>query len=546
MKDSFGKLSMIFCAVALFALPLAAQRIMVDGLCYNTSGDNAIVTHPHSHPAYPDLSGEVVIPPTVVINSKTYTVTEIDASAFSGCTEVTSFVLPSTLKKIGDYAFYGCTGITSIRIPVSVAKMSRSAFKDCAGLTTVYWDPKNCDIGEYLYSPFSKESYGMVITTFKFGNQVERIPMSLCQNLTELAEIDIPASVTYIGRYAFSGCKNAKGDIDLSRLNDYGVGIFTGCANLTSVKLPNNGYISDNAFFLCSSLTSITFPDGLTNIGKEAFKGTGLTSVAFPNTLRRIGDEAFADCTGLTTVTIPGSVRTVHPKAFARCTNLTSVYWNAVDGGYKREHSNDYLGYKYAMQDAPFGGCNNISTLVFGEGVEVVPENIMYDNEHAIPYHIKKLVIPSTVKSIGYNAFRSDFTDAEVYIFIADTSAVVLGEQILGAYTVIYPPITSDLEAGRTETHSPELYYDNATLYVPRGSVEQYSNADPWNRFPNIVEIEVKGDVNGDCAVDGSDNNAIINMILGRAETTAYGDVNDDGSVDGSDVNFIIRKILGE
>ena len=57
---------------------------------------------------------------------------------------------------------------------------------------------------------------------------------------------------------------------------------------------------------------------------------------------------------------------------------------------------------------------------------------------------------------------------------------------------------------------------------------------------------QVQGDINGDDKVDIADVNAVINMMLGKAEQTASGDINGDGSVDIADVNAVINLMLGK
>ena len=56
----------------------------------------------------------------------------------------------------------------------------------------------------------------------------------------------------------------------------------------------------------------------------------------------------------------------------------------------------------------------------------------------------------------------------------------------------------------------------------------------------------VPGDVTGDGKVDISDVNAVINIMLGKAEHTDVADVTGDGKVDISDVNTVINIMLGK
>lgn len=60
--------------------------------------------------------------------------TTIDYNAFSGCSKLTTIVLPNTLKSIGNSAFSGCSSLTKIIIPINVTSME-TAFSSCSNLT---------------------------------------------------------------------------------------------------------------------------------------------------------------------------------------------------------------------------------------------------------------------------------------------------------------------------------------------------------------------------------------------------------------------------
>ena len=60
------------------------------------------------------------------------------------------------------------------------------------------------------------------------------------------------------------------------------------------------------------------------------------------------------------------------------------------------------------------------------------------------------------------------------------------------------------------------------------------------------AQQSVRGDVNGSGVVDIDDINAVINIMLHKADPTAGADVNSDGSVDIDDLNIIINVMLGK
>ena len=64
-------------------------------------------------------------------------VTSIGEAAFAYSTGLTSVTIPSNVKKIGINAFRECSGLTSVTVPNSVTEIGNYAFSGCSGLTDV-------------------------------------------------------------------------------------------------------------------------------------------------------------------------------------------------------------------------------------------------------------------------------------------------------------------------------------------------------------------------------------------------------------------------
>jgi hypothetical protein len=81
--------------------------------------------------------------------------------------------------------------------------------------------------------------------------------------------------------------------------------------------------------------------------------------------------------------------------------------------------------------------------------------------------------------------------------------------------------------------------YGNESAKEPGVQTSSYDPATP------VSEASIKGDVNGDGVVNGTDIQAVINCIL-AGEYDAKADVNADEVVNGTDIQEIINIILGQ
>ena len=107
-----------------FWLIAAEGDIIVEGITYaiNDEGTATIVSANHS------ADGKYVVPSSVTIDGVEYTVTEIGANAFSGCTEMTAVTIPETIVAIGDHAFADCTNLMEIYVEGKKPAGMKNAF----------------------------------------------------------------------------------------------------------------------------------------------------------------------------------------------------------------------------------------------------------------------------------------------------------------------------------------------------------------------------------------------------------------------------------
>ena len=309
-------------------------------------------------------------------------VTSIGNYAFSDCAFTGSLTIPNSVISIGDYAFYGCDFTGSLTIPNSVTSIGGYAFKNCAFTGSLSIGNSVTSIGDYAFDG--------------------------CNGFT--GSLTIPNSVTSIGKSAFRDCSFNGLAIDIgvipnsfksqcgagftgsltigNHVTSIGNYAFSGCTFTGSLTIPNSvTSIGDGAFGGCNGLVGpLTIGNHVASIGNSAFYNcSGFTgTLTIPNSVTTIGEEAFSGCDGLTSITIPNSVTTIGDRTFKNCIGLTSVYWNA-ENITSRDH---------------FSGCSNLSEVIFGDSVLVIPEYCFYNCSS-----LTSVTIGDSVITIGYSAF---------------------------------------------------------------------------------------------------------------------------------------------
>lgn len=197
------------------------------------------------------------------------------------------------------------------------------------------------------------------------------------------------------------------------------------------------------AFYKSKDLISVTIPNSVTRIGDGAFyECINLTSVTIPNSVASIGDYAFSYCSGLTSITIPNSVTHLGDYSFCGCTGLTSI---------PIPNSLASIGI------CTFAECSGLFSVTIPISVTGISDYAFFGCSS-----MSSITIPNSVKSIGEHAYDG-----------WDISEVV--SEIDNPYKI------------NTNTFTDNTY-NNATLYVPEGTIDKYKATDSWNKFHYIKE----------------------------------------------------------
>lgn len=520
--------------------------------------------------------------------------TSVEPYTFYECRALSSIIVPNSVTSVGYSAFERCDSLASIEVPNSVTSIGNSAFKFCYSLTSIEL-PINLNTIESKTFYYCGALTGIIIP-----NSVMSIGDETFYGCNNLADISIPNSVVSVGADAFSSTKwfsnQPDGLVYAGRVAYKYKGTMP---SDTNIELRDDIVsISSRAFRNCKGLVNITLPATLSVIGSYAFDGcTGLTGIEFPDSVRSIGSSAFYGCTSLNSVTCLATT----PPAMSYGAFSNSTYSSAT----LRVPMTSVNAYKAANEwkrfinvvgiinigdtievDSIYYQINegNVVTVVSrGEGNSpysgniVIPESIDYDGVRFVVTSISEqafqdcdeltsismcnsltaigshafdgcaalgnIVIPDSVLTIGTQAFQGCTGLTNVTIGSCVTSIGAKAFNYCNTLRTVtckseIPPL---MESSNCFTNTT---YNNATLRVPRLSLETYQTTDYWYKFAKIEPIADLGDVNGDGYIAINDVTNLIDILLSGGDIPASADVNGDGDVSIKDVTDLIDILL--
>lgn len=255
--------------------------------------------------------------------------------------------------------------------------------------------------------------------------EVTRIGDGAFNKHKTITDIELPNSITSIGKYAFMNSTLKEITIPNS-VTEIEEEAFNGCAKLTSVTIGEGvKSIDKSCFYGCDALTKTNYTGDIAGwcgikFGNEGANPIFLSHNFYINNVEikdlviqksatSIGSYAFYDCESLTSITIPNSVTSIGALAFANCPNVTSLTWDMVGVDMSNESSgggglpslgDGMIVGNTRITDAFYITRDSITSLTIGENVEHIPAGIFQSMDN-----LKSITIPNNVKTIGYSAF---------------------------------------------------------------------------------------------------------------------------------------------
>lgn len=391
---------------------------------------------------------------------------------------VTSVKIGNSVTVIGSRAFAECSSLTTVEIGSSVKTIESSAFSNCDALVSVSVPNSVVDIQSLAFS-----------------------------SCNALKKISIPNSVTSIGERAFGYCGFLE-DVTLGNsLEIIGNDTFNGCANLKKITIPNSvKKIGDNAFKDCGKLKDIDLGSSVEEIGSNAFSSCAITEIVIPKSVKSIDGGAFSACRDLKKLTIEDGETQLWLDYNYYHISSSPFEQNVIEGMfYDCPLETVYVGRDldvYSAADTAFDDIETLTDVVIGNNVTIM-NGSMFRN----CTNLTNLTIGSSVAEIRQSALEGCSNIKKI--------------QALN-------PIPPVINTTNQDCFSNSTFID-AIVYVPKGSLSAYQNADVWKKFWNLQETETSGIFNinndrqqniwvenGNIIIDNIDGNVTIYNTSGE------------------------------
>lgn len=431
---------------------------------------------------------------TITISSG---ITTIGNNAFSNCVRLTNINIPDGLRRIGESSFLACISLPSIILPPSLREIGDGAFESCEKLETVSLPASGLEIIE----PFAFTECG-ALANLEIPKTVTTIGRWAFSGCFSIPKIVIPSSVRSIGdnafssntalheltlsegletidETAFSACENLPEVLIPASVKEIGGGVFADCFKLKKIDInpQNKAYTTiDGVLYTADKQTIVQYP-----AGKEG------SSFAIPTSVNKVGTLAFSGSVALTSVTLHDGIKVIEDYGFARCDELKTI---AIPSGVAE------------IGNAPFHDCLSLATI------EVSPENINYTSHDGVLYDKSQVTLiqyPAGKQDTSYSIPKSVQNIKEFGLFnnqFIERVELPNGLSYIGDLTFGFDKGLSEITVQMTDPSKITLglmvFFRGfgavpCKLLVPKGTKELYQQSEQWQDFSEIEEFEPQG-----------------------------------------------------
>lgn len=318
---------------------------------------------------------------------------------------LTSVVIPNSVREIGYQSFAFCYKLKSIEIPNSVTSIGSSAFSYSPNVEVIKVHIRQpFTISDRCFTGFSSYAVKENATLYvPFGTKSlyeQTDGWKDFKNIVEM-EIDPDSPIDFADDEVKRICVenwDSNGDGELSyeeaaAVTDLGT-VFKSNRTITSFNelayFTNLNEIPSEAFYYCLALQSVVFPEECTSIGNSSFYSCEkLQSINIPSAVSSIGSAAFGSCKDLATITV--SLENEIYDSRNNCNAIIHTGTNTLIAGCKNTViPNDIV----SIGEFAFRGVTGLNEITIPHSVASI-ERFAF-----IGCNLASLIIPSSVTSI--------------------------------------------------------------------------------------------------------------------------------------------------
>lgn len=313
------------------------KRFKFNGISYILNDDHKVASLVNNT----ELSGDILIPRSIINQNQEYVITSIEEGSFS-FSEIKSiqFEDNSELEIIDEKAFYN-SSLKSISLPKSVTKISPYSFACCLKLQE-FIIPENSKLKVIESNAF----FGSPIESIFIPSDLKYSQENWFNGLMKLTKFKVsPKSQSFF---------NYQDNYILGKNEEdqyYEILLFAR-RDIIRAAIPSFvEQIAPHSFEFCKSIQKVSFSNdsNLKIIQKYAFSNSALQTITIPKTVLKICEYAFYWChyfkrvcfdidselkiiekcafgnSSLESIIIPSKVETIELIAFSNCKNLLAI-----------------------------------------------------------------------------------------------------------------------------------------------------------------------------------------------------------------------------
>lgn len=368
---------------------------------------------------------------------------------------------------------------------------------------------------------------------------------------TDVVEVTIPDTVTYMGENVFEDCSNLK-IVDIGDgVENILSGTFFNCVNLETF-IPGNSLaqIHANAFGFCESLELVEISENVDYIDTQAFVGcinldrisvhtdnahyaSDEAGVLFskdmeelmifprgkagqytvPGHVIEIADFAFDGSINLTGVTIPDNVTRIGEYAFAECINLES----AVIPGHQEE-----------IPEGMFFFCISLESIDLSDSLLSIGRFAFFNCER-----LETVKIPESVNQILGEAF-ANCSNLKKAVFLGDAPSTV-GDRI---FDDVHPDFKIYYYQGAQNWTNPWNGYPTVMIPDPTPTPTPETTLSPVTTAPSEEETEMISETKPESKTPSDSTESVTGTKPGQTRESG------EGQRDRISAGFLIVSII--